>query len=201
MANGPNVFHTQGIYFYQFNIMKSLDEITAPVQQVTIGRYTLTDSGQFPNNALLPLLTYLQAITVEDKLDSKSVINLLESNGWTNAWENGIYDYHHYHSITHEVLVIISGAVRVQFGGEDGVAVELTAGDVVIIPAGVAHKKLSEDSNFKCVGAYPDGRDYDILKGKPGERPEADENIKRLPIPNADPIYGLSGPLASNWQK
>jgi uncharacterized protein YjlB len=181
--------------------MKSLDEITTPIQQVKIGRYTMTDNGQFPNNPSLPLLTYIRAISTENKIDSKSVMDLLESNGWANAWENGIYDYHHYHSITHEVLVIISGAVRVQFGGENGIAIELTAGDVVIIPAGVAHKKLSEHSNFKCVGAYPEGRDYDVLKGKSGERPKADENIKRVPIPDADPIYGSSGPLTSNWQK
>jgi uncharacterized protein YjlB len=181
--------------------MKSLEEIVAPVQQVNIGRHIITDNGQFPNNATLPLLTYTHAITMENKIDSKSVVDLLESNGWTNAWENGIYDYHHYHSITHEVLVIISGTVRVQFGGEEGIALEFTVGDVVIIPAGVAHKKLSDHSNFKCVGAYPDGRDYDVLKGNPGERPKADENIKSLPVPEADPIYGMSGPLFSNWQK
>jgi uncharacterized protein YjlB len=201
VTNSPNVFHALGIYFYQFNNMKSLDEITAPVQQVKIGRYTITDNGQFPNNATLPLLTYIKVIKSENNIDSKSVMDLLESNGWMNAWENGIYDYHHYHSITHEVLVVISGGVRVQFGGEDGIAVELVAGDVVIIPAGVAHKKLSEHSSFKCVGAYPDGRDYDVLKGKPGERPKADENIKSLPIPDSDPIYGMNGPLLSNWQK
>jgi uncharacterized protein YjlB len=138
---------------------------------------------------------------MKNKINSKSVIELLESNGWSNSWENGIYDYHHYHSITHEVLVMTSGSARVQFGGEDGIALELNAGDVVIIPAGVAHKKLSEHSNFKCVGAYPDGRDYDVLRGKPEERPKADENIKNLPVPDADPVFGIDGPLLSNWKK
>jgi uncharacterized protein YjlB len=181
--------------------MKSLDEIIAPIQTVNVGRYTLTEHPPFPNNALLPLLTYSQPFTKKNKIDSKAVIELLESNGWANAWENGIYDYHHYHSITHEVLVITSGSVRVQFGGEDGIAVELNEGDVVIIPAGVAHKKLSDHSGFKCVGAYPEGRDYDILTGKPGERQKADENIKNVPLPEADPVYGMDGPLRSNWLK
>lgn len=30
-------------------------------------------------------------------------------NGWGDAWRNGIYDFVHYHSMTHEVLGVAQG--------------------------------------------------------------------------------------------
>ena len=39
------------------------------------------------------------------------------AHGWSNAWRDGIFGYHHFHSIAHEVLGIASGEVRVMFGG------------------------------------------------------------------------------------
>ena len=43
------------------------------------------------------------------------------------------------------------------------------------------------------------GQEWDLNYGQPGERPAADHNIERVPRPNADPIYGVKGPLASHW--
>src|SRR5437870_6282647 len=74
------------------------------------------------------------------------------------------------------------------------------SGDVIVIPAGVAHQKLDASSDFAVVGAYPDGRDWDLLRGRPGERPEADRKIAALPIPDNDPIYGAEGPLRQVWE-
>ena len=73
------------------------------------------------------------------------------------------------------------------------------AGDVIIIPAGVGHKKLDASSDFAVVGAYPEGRDWDVLKGEPGERPTADENIASLPIPKSDPLLGIKNGLTRIW--
>jgi len=36
--------------------------------------------------------------------------------------------------------------------------------------------------------------------GKPGERPQADENIARVPLPRTDPIYGIEGPVLDFWK-
>jgi uncharacterized protein YjlB len=69
------------------------------------------------------------------------------------------------------------------------------AGDVIVIPAGVAHQNLGANNDFGVVGAYPGGRQWDLLRGLPGERPKADQNIAALPIPEKDPIYGVEGPL------
>lgn len=179
--------------------MKSLVESVNPIQHVNIIRHLLTDDGTFPNNGQLSLLVYRNALRIESKSAGSDVEHLFESNGWSNSWEDGVFDYHHYHSIAHEVLGIISGSSRIQFGGPQGISLMLEAGDVVIIPAGVAHKNLGGENNFKCVGAYPGGGDYDIKYGKAEERPLTDENIKKVPIPESDPVFGLSGPLIKEW--
>jgi uncharacterized protein YjlB len=71
---------------------------------------------------------------------------------------------------------------------------------VIIIPAGVAHKNLNSTNDFRCVGAYPVGQHYDMNYGKKHERPEADNNIRKLPLPPTDPVYGLNGKLFTFWR-
>ena len=161
-------------------------------------KHILHDDGQFPNSSLF-LLIYKDAIKLEDN-DSSVFKKIFKNNNWTNSWVNGIYDYHHYHSNTHEVLGIYKGQANVQFGGPKGIAENISKGDVVIIPAGVAHKCNSASDDFKCIGAYPEGIDYDLKKGEASERPQADENIHNVKLPDNDPIYGLNGPLILNWE-
>lgn len=169
------------------------------IQHVNILRHLITSSGNFPNNALLPLLVYQKAMHIEMTAAAKNVKLLFENNGWGNAWENGIHDYDHYHSTTHEVLGIISGSARVQFGGPSGVTLLLNEGDAVIIPAGVAHKALDVYDDFSCIGAYPEGHNYDMNYGHEDEFEKAMKRIKSLPLPQTDPVYGKGGPLISNW--
>jgi uncharacterized protein YjlB len=178
------------------NSMKSLEQAIAAIQQVNIIRHYLTDDGTFPNNGLLPLLIYKKALMTDD---GKVIKEIFESNRWVNAWQDGIYDYHHYHSTAHEVLGVFIGEARLQFGGPVGPFVPVEPGDIIVIPAGVAHKCIEHDEGFKVVGAYPDGQDYDIMKGEGNERPAADERIKNVPMPQVDPVYGADGPLLKNW--
>ena len=119
-------------------------------------------------------------------------------NNWTNSWRNGIYSFHHYHSTSHEVLGVYSGNALVHLGGEEGEKVKVEAGDVIIIPAGVGHKNLGS-KGLGVVGAYPDGRSWDLNRGRPGERPKADQNIAALPIPEADPLLGSDDGLTKIW--
>lgn len=159
----------------------------------------LEDDGTFPNNEKLPLIIYKTAIELKDKDPAATVEKYFHANHWGGSWRNGIYSFHHYHSTAHEVLGIYRGNVKVQFGGPQGFTVDAEAGDVIIIPAGVAHKSLGSSPDFGVVGAYPKGQKWDMNYGNPGERPQADENIIRVPLPETDPVYGNPGPLIELW--
>ena len=160
----------------------------------------LTDDGTFPNNERLPIMVYKNAIQIPSENPAGAVERVFAENDWGGSWRNGIYSYHHYHSTAHEVLGIYSGTVDVQLGGPNGMIINGAAGDVIIIPAGVAHKNLGSSHDFRCVGAYPPGQDWDMNYGRPGERPEADQNISKVPLPTTDPVYGKNGPLMKSWK-
>jgi uncharacterized protein YjlB len=162
-------------------------------------QFNFKDDGIFPNSSL-PLLLYAQAITTKAKDPAFIVEQCFAENDWTNSWRNGVYSFHHYHSTSHEVLGVYSGTATLRLGGEHGKKVELRAGDVIVIPAGVAHQNLGASDDFGVVGAYPGGREWDLLRGQPGERPKADHNIVNLPMPDNDPIYGAKGPLRQIWK-
>jgi uncharacterized protein YjlB len=168
-------------------------------QAAKILSYTLKDDGIFPNNHL-PAILYKEVIILSPESEDKPVINLFSDHNWRNAWTNGIYDYHHYHSVTHEVLGICSGHATVLLGGDKGVTLELSKGDVLLIPAGVAHKRLQASDDFSCVGAYPNGMDYEIKTGEKDERPAADVSIRKVPLPGMDPVFGKDGPLLNYWK-
>jgi uncharacterized protein YjlB len=51
------------------------------------------------------------------------------------------------------------------------------------------------------VGAYPEGRDYDTLRGRPGDRPRADHNLAQVPLPHQDPVLGETGGLCEHWAR
>jgi uncharacterized protein YjlB len=159
----------------------------------------LKDDGTFPNNDKLPLLVYPAALKLPEQDPAAAIEALFATNQWGGAWRNGVYGYHHYHSTAHEVLGVTRGSARLQLGGERGVTLSVSAGDVIILPAGVAHKNLGDSSDFRVVGAYPHGQRWDMNYGRPGERPQADQNIARVPLPHADPVYGATGPLMDRW--
>lgn len=158
------------------------------------------DDGRFPNNEKLPLVLYQNAVKLPQQDPAATFEAIFHANEWSGSWRNGIYPYHHYHSTAHEVLGISRGEASVRLGGDDnGQTFEVRAGDVIIIPAGVAHKNLGSSPDFQVVGAYPQGQKWDMNYGKPGERPQAERNIAQVPLPKTDPIYGKDGRLAKYW--
>lgn len=161
--------------------------------------YYLGDDGTFPNNERLPLLVYQGALRLPERDAAAAVEALFAQNGWGGSWRNGVYRFHHYHSTAHEVLGVYGGRAKVQLGGEEGIVLSVTHGDVVVIPAGVAHKNLGASADFCVVGAYPHGQRPDMNDGRAGERPDADERIARVPLPKADPVSGDTGLLVERW--
>lgn len=160
--------------------------------------YYFEDDGSIPNSPV-PLLHYAGALT-EELRDPAACRRLLNDHGWSNTWVNGIFSYHHYHSNAHEVLAVLSGSAEVLFGGEEGEQVSVTAGDVVLIPAGTGHCRISSTKNFQVMGAYDRGRGHDLCRGEAGERPQVLENIQEVPVPRQDPVTGEKDPLYSKWK-
>ena len=175
------------------------DRLQAVVRTGQVIHQRLKDDGSFPNNERLPLLVYQGVLALPHSNPAAIVEDLFESNGWNGSWRNGIYEFHHYHSTAHEVLGVYSGSAEVQLGGDNGVSLTVGRGDVIIIPAGVAHKNLGADSDFRVVGAYPLGQGPDMCYGKAGERPQADQNIIKVPLPQKDPVDGIGGPMVDHW--
>jgi len=168
-------------------------------QLVQPEQFRFKDDGIFPNS-VLPLLVYRHALTADGHDPASLLEERFADNDWCNSWRNGVYSFAHYHSTTHEILGVYCGAATLKVGGERGRNLDVQSGDVIVIPAGVAHQKLDASPDFAVVGAYPDGRDWDLLRGRLGERPEADRKIAALPIPDNDPIYGAEGPLRQIWE-
>jgi uncharacterized protein YjlB len=166
--------------------------------ETAIELYRLADDGAIPNNSKLPLIVYRAALATRAEL-AGDLETLFAGNGWRGGWRNGIFAYHHYHSDAHEVLGIASGQARVRFGGDHGESVTVQAGDVVVVPAGVGHKRESASADLLVVGAYPDGHGPDLNTGKENERPRVLANIARVPMPKADPVFGPNGPLTQYW--
>jgi uncharacterized protein YjlB len=160
--------------------------------------FIFEDDGSIPNNPALPLLVYLDALS-ERQVNASKSRELVNAHGWSNTWINGIYSYHHYHSTTHEVLVVLSGSAEVKMGGEQGEILSISAGDAVIIPAGVGHCNMGSTDDFRVMGAYPGGRSYDLCTGKSDERPQVLQNIKEVSLPKLDPITGEKNPLYKYW--
>jgi len=162
--------------------------------------YFFEDDGIIPNSKY-PLIIHRNAFSERGNSGAKWLEECFASNNWKNSWRNGVFHYHHYHSITHEVLGVFEGNALLHLGGENGKKIRVNAGDIVVIPAGVGHKKLEASKEFAIVGAYPDGMDYELMKGKPGERPQADKNISTVPFPHQDPLLGKEKGLVLIWSK
>ena len=155
-------------------------------------------AGLVPNSRL-PVIVHRGVL--EASASALVYEKLFARNGWFNAWRNGVYPFHHFHSTSHEVLGIARGRAVLRLGGElGGRNVPVLAGDVVILPAGTGHRRISSEGAFLVVGAYPDGRAWDLLEADTLTAEDVDQarqRIAALPIPARDPVTGE--PMASVW--
>ena len=166
--------------------------------------FTFKDDGKVPNNPAFPALVYKGALDLRGEADpARAVERIFTANGWGHGqWRDGIYPFVHYHAMIHEALGIARGHARVQLGGHSGEVFELAAGDVVVLPAGTGHQKLSGSDDFLVVGAYPPDGTYNLCRGdNPAERNRALTTIPKVPVPESDPVLGKAGPLLQLWRR
>jgi uncharacterized protein YjlB len=147
---------------------------------------TLGPDGGIPNSAL-PVLLYRG---VEAAGDPASAERLFAGHGWSGAWRDGIFSFHHFHSTAHEVLAIARGEVGVRLGGPGGESVTARRGDVLVLPAGTGHCNEGDSGDLLVVGAYPGAMSWDVRRGDPAELDEVRANIAAVPLPSSDPVGG-----------
>ncbi|GAB6405523.1 cupin [Pseudomonas sp. MHK4] len=168
------------------------DPKTEPVQTLFFHR-----NDWVPNNPRLPVLIYPKALTVQGANRAALFERLFASNGWPPQWRDGVYDYHHYHTEGHEVLGIASGHARLMLGGPTGHVLDVTAGDVLLLPAGTGHCNLEWSHDFLVVGAYPPGQRPDVCHEAPSVAQL--QRIEVLPFPDDDPVQGQEGAVYQYW--
>jgi uncharacterized protein YjlB len=163
--------------------------------------YRFEDDGRTPNNPRLPLLVYRAVLRVSEGRDPATMCEeLFARHGWANGWHDGIYPFLHFHTQTHEVLGIARGTARVEFGGDKGQVLDVQTGDVVVLPAGTGHRRISSSSDLLVVGAYPtSGGSFDQARPNEIDPHEARAQIAKVGRPAQDPVYGKDGPLIQLW--
>jgi uncharacterized protein YjlB len=162
-------------------------------------RFRFRTGGETPNNPW-PLLVYRSAVRLDDAYDPAAIFeDLFAGNGWKGNWRDGMYDWLHFHSNTHEVLGVARGRLLARFGGAQGRKIGVKAGDVIVLPAGTGHYRVRKSADLLIVGAYPGARRYDEC-----EPEDIDDTlrarVRRVPPPRKDPVYGAKGPLFGAWK-
>lgn len=159
--------------------------------------HLLAADGAIPNHPRWPLLVYPGVL--QDP-SPEAFEELFARNRWPAAWRNGVFPFHHYHSNSHEALGVYEGEVTVQFGGDAGVSVSAKPGDVIVLPAGTGHRKLSSRGTLGIVGAYPEGQRPDTCMPALARAAKGAAAVARVPLPACDPVYGPGGPLFTYWR-
>ncbi len=161
----------------------------------------LSDDGNTPNHPIWPMLAYRGALTAEAlAADDHALDRLFETNGWPVGFRNGIYRFTHFHSVTHEALGIAVGMARVQFGGDSGPIIAVSAGDAVLLPAGTGHRLIEASGDLLVIGAYPPGADYDLVRPGEGDAAAIRQRVEAVPRPESDPVLGDAGGLGRLWR-
>ena len=179
-------------------VMASSNVLT-PLKDLRVSKHFIPAYGHTPNTSIQnkPLLIYHSAFSPQ--ANASSIESHLQSvNVVEPQWRYTMYSTSHFHSTSHEVLAVAAGEARLCFGHEDNpnrVEETLRKGDVIIMPAGVAHRLLEDKSGgFSMVGSYPKGCSWDMCYGKAGEESKI-KAIRHLAWFSRDPIYGDQGPV------
>ena len=143
-------------------------------------------------NSNLPVLIFRSVLAPRARNKADGFRERFRKSQWTGLWTDTIFDYTHFHSNAHEVLGIAEGKVTVRLGGDSGRLFRVKAGDMLVLPAGVGHRRVGDDEGLKVIGAYPRGQSHFDMKRKGRTRP-------KVALPKTDPFYGEEGPVVAIW--
>jgi uncharacterized protein YjlB len=160
------------------------------MSRIKVEQHWSRPNGMLPNSRF-PLLVHRNG---SPGGGADAVQARVRGNGWLNNWRYpGVYTYPHFHSTTHECLGVAAGWMEVELFGKGGLRMRVTAGDVIVMPAGVSHSMVGQSDDVLMVGGYPDGRDWDNMQEEhltEELRRAAAKRIMMLPIPPRDPVTG-----------
>ncbi|MGA7238987.1 MAG: hypothetical protein WBY44_25110 [Bryobacteraceae bacterium] len=108
----------------------------------SVRRIYFAKAADVPNNTL-PVLLYRSVLPLHTAGKANAFRERFKSAGWAGIWTDTIYDHTQFHSKAHEVLGIAEGKVTLRLGGSEGSLFRLKAGDMLVLPAGVGHRRLS----------------------------------------------------------
>ncbi|KPI43616.1 uncharacterized protein AB675_6840 [Cyphellophora attinorum] len=170
--------------------------MAAALQSLKVSTHQIPAFKGLPNTSISnkPLMIFHGAFPTASA--SQIEKHLTDTGVVTPQWRYTMYSDTHFHSTTHEVLVISSGSAKCCFGGEENsgrVEPVLQKGDVVVIPAGVGHRLLEDHGAFQMIGSYPQRHSWDMCYGRKGEEKKV-EGIAKLAWFTRDPVYGDDGP-------
>lgn len=177
-----------------------MTDTARPRDDARLRRLFFASGATVPNHPDLPAL--LVAGAVEVPLAPDAMEALFRANGWGGTWIWSVFDYHHFHPDAHEALGCVAGWADLVLGGPSGEALRVTAGDVVILPAGTGHCLTASGDGFRVCGAYPPGQEgFSTVRADDAAPPDAKalDALRRVPLPESDPVFGPYGPLLDAW--
>ena len=145
---------------------------------------------RIPNHPHFPVVVYRRVEAVHR--GAAAVRALFARHGWGGSWVDGVFDFHHFHSTSHEVLAVVEGTATLELGGPQGEAFE-RRGRRRAGPAR-GHRSPPRDGP----GRVPRRRRLPGRAGglrpaarrRPAEVAAARERIAALPAPPEDPVGG-----------
>ncbi|KAJ4138646.1 hypothetical protein NW768_002497 [Fusarium equiseti] len=151
--------------------------------------YNIKPTKLVPNSPK-PLLLYKKAFVKDGKVDRTAAFETFRSNNWDVQWlvRYGQHQRAHYHSQTHEAMIVVHGPGKIRWGVADlsdnwedhtygqayedgGIEVEVEVGDLFVIPAGVSHKSYDPDATSASFGCLT------------GDARKIDSNIEVAEVP------------------
>ncbi|KAL0258959.1 hypothetical protein SLS55_006464 [Diplodia seriata] len=167
--------------------------------------YRFEPTSDSPNN-VMPVLVYRSAFSTTMAIGE--LRNIIQRNRWHPDGHNEVNKTPIFNSTMHEMHAIVRGRCQLlvggtQYGPPPGMMVYLSAGDIIVYPAGVSHCVVNAE-NYEYVSFLPeksgkrDNCEPRAFNAK--EMKQIQKNISKVACPKHDPLGGKDGPLVEIWR-